>query len=199
MHLIDSGVAEAAALQRPSSPRLAAGAARAAGVAMLAGMIGGIVWGVGARAAMRAIVLTSHQLPQFSLGGTLMILLVGVFIGVPVGLAFLPVRRFVPGPLWRRGLVFGAVVLAVLGTLLYRSGFQEEAPDARALPLAIGLFGTLFVLLGAVVAWAYGELDRRLLRPGQSRLATILGALLLCLPPVVEAGLIWLMVFGGLE
>jgi hypothetical protein len=166
---------------------------------MLAGMIGGIAWGVGARAAMRAIVLTTHQLPQFTLGGTLIILLVGVLFGVPAALVFVPVRRFMPGPAWRRGLVFGALVLAVVGTMLYRSGFQEEAPSASALSLAIGLFGALFVLFGLVVAWVHEPLNRRLLAPGQGRVASILSALLLALPLVLEIGLISVMMLGLFE
>jgi hypothetical protein len=129
---------------------------------MLAGLIAGAAWGVGARVAMRVVAVAAGERPEFSLGATLAILLFTAFVGVPAGLVFTAVRRFVSGPAWRQGLVFGVVVLLVLGTLLYRSPFQQEAVELGLLPLTIGMFGPLLLLAGVAVALVHGPLERRL-------------------------------------
>lgn len=163
---------------------------RAAGIALLGGMAGGVVWGIGARAAMRVIALVAHQRPEFSWGGTLAILLLGAFGGIAVSLPYLAVRRFVPGGWLRRGLIFGVIALLALGYLVYQSPpFQDESAATGQLWLAIALFAPLLVIYGTVVAAVYEPLDRRLLRGQSGRLQSALAVALLLLPVIYEVGI----------
>ena len=80
---------------------------RAAGIGACAGLVGGLLWGIGLRLAMRIMALLAGQSPEFSLGGTLIILLVGVFIGIPAGLIFVTIRKYLPGSGAWKSLMFG--------------------------------------------------------------------------------------------
>jgi hypothetical protein len=178
-------------------------ALRACGITMLAGMAGGVVWGVGARAAMRAIALAAGHRPDFSWGGTLGILLLGAFVGGLAGLPYLAVRRLAPAGRGRRALAYCLLVMLTLGPLVYLSPpFQGEAASTGQLGLAVALFAPLLVILGWVVVAVTEALDRRLLRPGAGRIATALGAALLALPALFEAGvaaLIYLTAIGQVQ
>lgn len=163
---------------------------RASGIVLLAGMVGGVVWGVGARAAMRVVALAAGHRPDFSWAGTLGILLLGAFCGILVSLPYLAVRRVIPGGWRRRALGYGLLALLLLAAPVYLSPqFQEESRFTGQLGLAIALFAPLLVVFGATVAGAYEALDRRLLRAGQGRAATVLGVTLLLLPVLFAGGI----------
>jgi hypothetical protein len=196
MQTIDQGAMLPSA--RPAGGKLAA-LAGSAGVVMLAGMIAGVVWGVGARAAMRVIALAAHQLPEFSLGGTLMIVLLGAAIGIPASLLFLAVRVIVHGPAWRQGLVFGGVVLLTLGSLLAVSVFREEADGLGVAPLAAGLFGALFVLFGLLVGLLVGPIERRVLGGRPAGSLSLARWLILATPVVYMVAIVVLMQVASTE
>ncbi len=163
---------------------------RASGIVLLAGMIGGVVWGVGARAAMRVVALAAGHRPDFSWGGTLGIVLLGAFCGVLVSLPYLAVRRVVPGGWRRRALAYGLLALLLLAAPVYLSPpFQQESKSTGQLGLAIALFAPLLSVFGASVAGVYEALDRRLLRAGQNRAVTVLGVALLLLPVLYTVGI----------
>ena len=134
---------------------------RKIGIGLLSGLIGGLVWGIGARIAMRIVVLAAHGRPEFSIGGTLGILMMGAIFGLPLGLAVAGTRRFLPGWRLRSGLLYGLLMLLLLGWPIYR-GFIVEESSLGVRALAVAMFGALFVGFGIVVALAYSWLDRRL-------------------------------------
>lgn len=132
---------------------------RSVGVGVLSGIGGGLVAGLGARIAMRVVADAIGKFPEFTVEGTLFIVMLGIVIGIAFGLVFVVVKRFVPGAGLVRGLIFGGLLLVVFGlpTLL---------PPARGeLALAPGLlgkylFGSLFVVCGTVIALVERWIDR---------------------------------------
>jgi len=138
-------------------------------IGLLAGLIGGLVWGIGARIAMRIVALAAHKPTEFSVGGTLGILMVGAIYGLLVGLVFAGTRRFLPGSWCRSGLISGLLVLLITGWPIY-SGFIMEESSLGVRALAVAMFGALFVGFGMVVALAYAWLDDRLVAGAQHRM-----------------------------
>lgn len=134
---------------------------RKIGIGLLSGLIGGLVWGIGARIAMRIVVLAAHGRPEFSIGGTLGILMVGAVFGLPLGLIVAGTRRFLPDSRLRSGLMYGLLMLLLPGWPIH-SGFIMGESDLGVRVLAVAMFGALFVGFGMVVALAYTWLDRRL-------------------------------------
>jgi hypothetical protein len=146
---------------------------RTASIGVLAGMTAGIVWGIGARLAMRLIALADGQTPDFSLGGTLLILMVGAFFGMPFGLILIGSRRLIRMPGWRRGLMFGLIILLIFAYPFYLGPLQSEGSD-QVLVIAVALFGSLFLLFGLTLEATAARLERLMVR-APPRLATTLG------------------------
>ena len=175
------------------TPRIARhhamGFLRAAGIALLSGMAGGAMWGIGARAAMRVLALAAHHHPEFNWQSTLAIIAATAFAGAFTGLGYMLVQHLVPGGWFRKGIIFGALVLLIHGYLLYQSPpFKLElwrlGPDA--LPLTIALFAPLLLCYGNIVAILYDLLDRQLLRGHHNRIGTIAAIALLAVPLIYE-------------
>ncbi len=127
---------------------------------LLAGLAGGLVLGVGGRLAMRLVALGAGLSPGFSWGGTGEVLATGLFIGVPAALAFVGLRRFIPGPAVWRGAAFGALLFLALVVVPPPAARSAAGSVGRPL-LTLGLFGPLFLLYGVVVEFVAGRL-----RPG---------------------------------
>jgi hypothetical protein len=178
---------------------------RAGGIALLSGLVGGLVWGIGARAAMRVVALAVGQRPEFSWEGTFMIVAATAFAGAVTGLGYLLPQQWVRGGWFRKGLILGGLVLLIHGYLLYQSPpFQSELAQLGhdALPITVALFAPLLINYGIIVAATYTWLDRRLLLVRHGRLATWFGITLLLLPVIYEAGigaLIYLVATGRLQ
>jgi hypothetical protein len=165
-------------------------ALRVVGIVLLSGMLGGVVWGIGARGAMRVIALAAEHYPEFSWGGTLMILMLGACMGILISLPYLAVRRLFRRGWLQRGLLYGLLVLLALGYLVYLSPpFQGEVAETGELGLAIALFAPLLVIYGIVVAAVYEFLDQRILRTTQRHIVAALSIGLLILPVIYEAGI----------
>jgi hypothetical protein len=129
------------------------------GLGLAAGMAGGAAAGLGSRLSMRGIALAGGLQPTFTLEGTLGLLIIGIIIGMPFGLAFVALRRFLPGTGIGRGLVYG-LFLFLIG-LAPPLLFYREGEFLLASPLmGLALFAPLGPLYGGVVAWAAGRLDR---------------------------------------
>lgn len=130
-------------------------------VATLAGLAAGtVVLGIGGRVAMRIIALATGQVPGFSLGGTLEVLVAGAWRGTIGGLVYLVLGRFVPakGP-WK-GLALGILLfLIVVATL--RPSIRQQVATLGVVPLAVGLFGLLFIVYGIAVDFSVGRLATR--------------------------------------
>lgn len=132
-----------------------------AAVGALAGMIAGIVAATGARVAMRMVAVGVADgvgvRPDFSLGGTLAIVIAGMLIGTPAGVVFNAVADRLPGPRRLRGLLFGLLLLAAIGPLFLRT--EEFFSIGRVL-----LFVPLFPLFGIVLGIAREPASRLMTR-----------------------------------
>jgi hypothetical protein len=143
---------------------------RAIGIGALSGVVAGVIWGLGARLAMRVIALMAERTAEFSLSGTVFILLIGIYPGMLLGLFYLLVRRWLPAPRMSRAACFGTLVLLLLAYPFYIGPLRNESvPELQT--LAIILFAVLFVIFGVVVVLVHAMLDRFIPRP-QQRWAT---------------------------
>jgi hypothetical protein len=153
-------------------------------------VIAGLLWGAGARLAMRVVALMGRRSIEFSLSGTMLILLVGAYAGIPLGLIYLALRRRLPAARVPGAVSFGVLVLLALGYPFLVGPLRQEAvPGQQA--LAIAIFAALFVLLGVALALAHGFLDRVVPRPRQPWAMPISLAVL-----AVPATLVVVMVVG---
>ncbi len=145
---------------------------RSVATGALAGFLAGfIAGGIGSRVAMRVVAITAGDADQGALtdfearvgeitaGGTIFLLLAGGLVGVLGGLIYLAVRRWLAdaGPL--RGLTFGTLLLAMLGSSIIRS----DNPDFHrfgAAPLNMAMFAGIFVVFGVLVAPLFDLIER---------------------------------------
>lgn len=155
---------------------------------LIAGVVGGLVAGLGARLAMRGVVYASGLRPAFTLEGTFVILVVCVVLGIPGGLAFVALRRFLPGAgLWQ-GLSYGVLLFVIFLAppfLFYREG---EATLASPL-VTVLLFGPITLAYGLAVQFTVTRLERR---DDSARPLTATG-----LPSALSQGL-WFVAFAVL-
>ena len=153
---------------------------RKANIGLLAGIVAGlVVGGIGGRIAMRIVALAIGQQPKFTVG-TLAVLLVGTLLGTPPGLLYIAARKYLPGSGLRKGLVFGVLLLLIIGLpALLRPATGELVLSPR---LGRILFGALFIPYGVAVEAAVERLDRYLPAAGQHRMAMALGVILLAIP-----------------
>ncbi|MEY2476149.1 MAG: hypothetical protein QOG87_1464 [Actinomycetota bacterium] len=165
-------------------------ALRLFGATVLGAIVAGAVAGLGARVAMWVIrrMNDSHNgevthanaaVGQWTSSGTVEIVVAGaLFFGLPGAFLYLLVRRFLPGPLLVRGLLFGAVVLAV-----GFSGFVQDNEyeyDRYVSPaVSVPLFMALFPLYGVVLVPLAERLGRGSLAPPRRRLVRVGGRVLL--------------------
>lgn len=168
---------------------------RHATIGLLSGGLGGLVWGIGARIAMRVVALAAHQATDFSVGGTVGILMMGAIFGAPFGLLFATVRRWLPDTGPRTGLLFGGLVLLLMGLPFYLGPLAEEGQNGNRL-LAVGMFAALFIVFGMVVALVYPQLDRRMFGGVQRRLGALAGLALLIATITIEAILVGVLIVG---
>jgi MFS family permease len=119
--------------------RLAAGA--------LCGMAAGIVTGLAARIAMRMVADGVPdgigQRPDFTLLGTLGVVIAGALAGAPIGAAFNWIVDAIPVPRAARGLAFGLLLLLLVGPLFFIGTADEFITTQRVV-----LFSLLFPIYG---------------------------------------------------
>ncbi len=154
------------------------------GIGLAAGMAGGIVAGLGARLAMRGVALAGGLTPNFTLNGTLVIVVIGIMLGAPMGLAFVALRRFIPGVGIWKGLAFGTLLFAIFMAppfLFYREG---EATLATPL-VTVSLFAPITLAYGLTVALMTERLENRA-SPAVTTSIT---------PKFIAAQLIWFLLF----
>ena len=129
-------------------------AARTLGIGVVAGALSGfVVGGIGGRLFMFVLaqlnpeesgVLTDDGVPigQFTVGGTLNLLIITTVIGVIGGLVFLALRGLRFGPQWFRVLSMPVGATMVVGSMLVHS----DGVDFTLLqPIALGVAMTLAV------------------------------------------------------
>ena len=139
---------------------------RRAGVGVLSGVIGGIAAGTGARLAMRMVADSIGKFGEFTVEGTLFIIVLAVALSSALGLLYVGVKPLLRGRTSIKGITFGVGMLVVIGLpilLQPASGELALAPE-----LGRRLFGTLFVVCGVVIAVAESIWDRYLGAPRRS-------------------------------
>ena len=165
----------------PAAPQAIGAVARTAAIGALAGFVAGlIVGGIGSRIAMRISAATAGPALQGALteaeatvgkitaAGTFFLIFFGGFIGVFGGLAYLAARPWVAGAGRWRGLVFGALLLAMFGWAI----IEGDNPDFHLFgPPALNIvtFASLFILFGLLVAPLFDWTQRTLLPPSLRR------------------------------
>jgi len=181
-------------------------AARTLAVGMLAGLVAGfVVGGLGSRLAMRIMALTSGNARGFetdfgatigevTVGGTVFLLIAGSVLGMAGGIAYVAIRRLLPGAVWVKGLAFGALLLALTGRLLVAPDnldFVILSPAA----LAVGMFAALPVLYGLLLVPLAQRLEPAI--RGVRRPALIIVPVLVGLVPLILLGGVGLLVMAG--
>ncbi len=161
-------------------------------IGFLAGAIAG---GIGSRIAMRIVTIIGGESIRGMLtengnvvgeitreGTVFLILLGGVFAGIPGGLLYVLIRRWIPGTgLWK-GLAYGSFLLLAFGSwppILFLESAVIEAENVDfsifvSPLLAIGLFALLFPLYGLVLVPIVERLDRTRGYASKHRLVNVL-------------------------
>jgi|GEM_PF-2153882 len=141
-------------------------------VGALAGLITGlVVGGVGSRIAMRVVALIAGIPPEFTLGGTVGILFLGAFLGVPFGLLFMTGRRFIPLPDLGKGLLYGSILFLIFVLPLFIS---PEGEFALISPLTgLIIFGQIPILFGVFLAISVAKLETKYLTTAPNQVGTI--------------------------
>ena len=147
---------------------------------ILVGMISGaLAGGVGARLAMRVSALLYHDAGQrviytengyrvgeITLNGTLTLIITAMLFGVVGGLLYVGVRGWLPQSRIKRGLVFGLLLLALNGSMIFGDGERDMARFGSAW-VNVLLFGAIFIAYGLIAAFVGGKLEGTLRRhPG---------------------------------
>jgi len=102
--------------------------------------LGFVFLGVGARAGMHLISLSSGQAPTFTIEGSIAVSLLGALTGALIATVFLLVRTTFPTRRWIRGALFWAVC----GALVLRGLRPVTALNA-------GIFLPLFIVHGVLL------------------------------------------------
>ena len=100
---------------------------RLASLGILSGLLVGILMGIAARIAMRIVALLVDQGLEFTVAGTLGIILMVSFASVLLGLIFVAVRKYLPGAGLLKGLAFSGLVFFFIGIPFLLGLFLERA------------------------------------------------------------------------
>jgi hypothetical protein len=126
-------------------------------------LVAGVTCGIGARLAMRVVALTdSTPGTVLTVGGTLGLLVISLIATFPITLLFMTLRRRLTGSPFRRGLLFGAGLLGVVGPLFLTSG---EIVELGIPALNAAMFGSLFLLWGVTASLTLHRLESRTRAP----------------------------------
>ena len=135
----------------------------AAAVTAVGFVVGAVVGGLGGRLAMRVLAITSDdrlkglltddeaRVNQFTLGGTVGLVLFVGFGGVALAVIYLAARRAMPRSVGLRAAIYGALFWSLMGSGV----FDPDGFDFRRLSprwLAVLMFTVIFVAVGALVA-----------------------------------------------
>ncbi len=145
-------------------------AVRLVGAALLAGMIAGATAGAGSRLVMFAVRLMNPSyngmvthadatVGRFTSEGTLSLVSEGMLLyGIPGGLLYLIVRRWIPWQGLRKGFAYGCFLLIIAGPVVLDGNYEFF----RYVPTwaSVGLFALLYPLYGLVVAPATDRMGK---------------------------------------
>lgn len=191
--------------QRPSAGLVARRYLRYLTLAVVAGVGAGVlITGAGGRLAMRLLAATSGEAAQgrvteaeeivgrISTSGTVSFILgEALFIGLPSGLIYLLIRRWLPaGRLG--GVAYGVLLLVVAGTTI--EPLRADNPDFDIVGpgwLAVIAFGAVVVAHGMLVAALAGRYSTVLPLLSRDRRSLVAHAPLLALVPVAPVAAVF--------
>ena len=133
------------------------------GRGILAGLLSGLMLGIGLRVAMRLVALAAGREPLFTLGGTMMIVMVGGVFGAVFGLLFAAMRQWFPGTALAKGIGYGAVLLV----LFWYPFFEEARGDLKnvlhpaVIGMATSIVSTLWIGYALVMVILLERFERR--------------------------------------
>ena len=102
--------------------------------------LGFVFLGIGARAGMRVIALSSGQAAAFTIEGSIAVSLIGALTGVLVAALFLLLRNILPTRRWTRSAVFWIVCLG-----LALRGLRPVTPINAAIFLPLFVMHSVFL------------------------------------------------------
>jgi hypothetical protein len=151
-------------------------AVRSVATVLAAGLVAGVlVVGLGGRLVMRILGATSGDRAQgrrteadevvgeITFGGSLgFVLFVGLLVPAGASLLYLAFRRFLPGPAWIGGSIFGLLLLATFGVNDPLSSDNVDFKILAPLPLAVALVMATALLFGVTFAALAARLDHRM-------------------------------------
>ena len=136
--------------------------ARLVPAALVSGLVGGAVTGLGARLVMFGIRLsnsayngaTTHKgfvNGRWTMEGTMAIVVEGMFFGIVGGPLYLLVRRFLGPTRLRRGVFAGLLLLLAFGSDILDGSYEFSRFVSPR--ISVPAFAALFLLYGVVVAF----------------------------------------------
>ena len=170
---------------------------------------GFLVPGVAGRLLMRVLGATSGDRAQgrlteadevvgeITFGGSLaFVLFVGVLLPVFSTLPYLLIRRILPATAWAAGLVYGLILLALVGTADPLSPDNVDFDILRPLPLAIALISVTALLYGTTFVALSSHFESGLRDPGKrrARYGPFAAFVWLMLPPMAMASGVYMLV-----
>ena len=182
---------------------------RVIGAGLLGKLVAGAAAGIGARLVMFLIRLlnpthngmTTHSdavVGRWTVDGTLAVVTGGMFEGIFGAIVYLIVRRWVPGRGWRKGLLFGLVLLVLIGPMVFDGDYEYF----RYIPpwASVTLFALLFPLYGVVQAPVTERLGAGAQGPPRNRFLkwggyVVLGALVVASTVEMVQAMHWLYGF----
>jgi uncharacterized membrane protein len=123
---------------------------------------------LGGRLTMRVLAILAQQEPRFTIEGTIAILVFSTSIGIVGGILLPLVQKDLPGSPNTKGSAWGLLLFIVLIPMLPPTITDEVMGAQQFLPLAIVLFGLLFLGFGATM-----EFLRRVLESSPRRMFDI--------------------------
>ena len=140
------------------------------------GLSGGIaagflVGGIASRIIMRILAMVNEEKAgvmtencnisgEITVGGTFgLIIFVGIVSGVVGGLVYVMIRRWLPGGVLLKGVVFGLILLCFFGAIVFDPDNIDFALFGPR-QLSVGLFALLFPLYGVVASLLIERIDR---------------------------------------
>ena len=147
-------------------------------VGAIAGLVAGAaIGGIGARLAMRGVALAAGLEPGFTLGGTMIIFVLGAIMGMVFGLPYGWLWRLLPLPGRVTGLLYGLTLNLVFVLPLFFN--QRNGEFGLVTPLVgFSLFGPIPIFYGLGLQWLSGRVEKHFTTVHQISVAWF-GALLL--------------------
>lgn len=128
----------------------------------LAGLVGGMVAGAMARIAMRVVAIIAGERPEFSVMGTIGILIIFALLGLIAVFPYLMVRRWLPGRYPTKGLLYGVVLAMLICIPFFRTSEGELGIVSPVIGAA--LFAPIGVVYGVVVVGLLERVEHRFVR-----------------------------------